>query len=384
MLRRAHFSLKPIVALIPLLALAQPLGLRQNGGRWEHDFFGSAPSARRLRIIAHGPVTLHAGLSQGTISYSVRLSVRARTAAEARRVMERFQVRPQKLGDTTVITTPDGPFITTVVVKAPRLDFAGIKTSDGAIEAGGVDGILTAETGAGEMHIDRIRGDCKLITGGGDVEVGAVGGSLRCNSGAGKITVGTVRGECILETQGGDILATEIKGPARAQTGGGGIHIIRAGAGVAAGTVGGPIVVDHAAGIVTARNMAGPVQVGAAGGVQCESGSGGIRVTNIAGPMRVSTSLGNIMATLFGAKLADSFLATGNGDITVMIPSNVGVDIRAQNDLADNMRRILCQFPTVSVRRQGRQIVAEGKVNGGGPLLQISATMGTIFINRMQ
>jgi DUF4097 and DUF4098 domain-containing protein YvlB len=177
-------------------------------------------------------------------------------------------------------------------------------------------------------------------------------------------------------------MATEIKGPASAETGAGGIHIVRCGAGVNASTVGGPIIVEHAVGVVTARNLAGPVQVGSAGGVQCESGSGGIRVTNVAGPMRVQTSLGNIMAAIIGPKLADSFLATANGDISVTIPSNVGVNIRAQNDLADNMRRITTEYNSVTVRRQGRQLVAEGQVNGGGPLLQLSATVGTIFIKR--
>jgi hypothetical protein len=98
--------------------------------------------------------------------------------------------------------------------------------------------------------------------------------------------------------------------------------------------------------------------------------------------MRVSTSLGNIMAALLGPHLADSFLATNNGDITVLIPSNVGVNIRAQNEMADTMRRILTEFNSVTVRRQGRQLVAEGQVNGGGPLLQISATAGTIFIRK--
>ena len=54
--------------------------------------------------------------------------------------------------------------------------------------------------------------------------------------------------------------------------------------------------------MVTVRNMAGPVKVGAAWGVQCESGSGGINISNIAGGMRVSTSLGNIMASLLAAR----------------------------------------------------------------------------------
>jgi DUF4097 and DUF4098 domain-containing protein YvlB len=377
----AHSKVRVAAVLLPLLALAQQPGLQRKGDYWEKDFTGSAHAMRRLRINAHGPVTLQAGTAS-EINYTVRVSVRARTETEARQVVKNYMVSAVYQGDTLVITAPGGPVISTVAVKTPRLESAEIKTSDGAVETTGVDGGVTVETGAGELTADRIRGDCKLYTGGGDIQVGSVGGGLRCTSQAGKITVGTVKGEAVLKTIGGDIMATEIKGPASAETGAGGIHIVRCGAGVNASTVGGPIIVEHAVGVVTARNLAGPVQVGSAGGVQCESGSGGIRVTNVAGPMRVQTSLGNIMAAIIGPKLADSFLATANGDISVTIPSNVGVNIRAQNDLADNMRRITTEYNSVTVRRQGRQLVAEGQVNGGGPLLQLSATVGTIFIKR--
>ena len=380
-MRLSAHSRNGALLLLPLLALAQPLGLHRKGELWEKDFYGVAPLTRRIRVNAHGPVTLEAGISTN-ISYTVRVSVRARTESEARSVMQRYLVRAERIGDTTVITAPSGPVVSTVIVKAPRVDAAAISTSDGAIEASGVDGNLNADTGGGELVIDRIRGDCKLTTQGGDVRVGTIGGGLRCSTGAGKITAGVIKGEAVMETVGGDISATEIKGPVRAQTGGGGIHIVRAGGGVNASTVGGPIVVEHAGGLVVARNMAGPVQVGAAGGVQCESGSGGIRLTNIAGPMRVSTSLGNIVASLLGSKLSDSFLATANGDITVLIPSNVGVNIHAQNELADTMRRIFSEYNSITVRRQGRQLIADGQVNGGGPLLQISATAGTIFIKK--
>ena len=151
---------------------------------------------------------------------------------------------------------------------------------------------------------------------------------------------------------------------------------------MSAATGGGSIVIGKAGGIVTVRNMAGPVQVGAAAGIRAESGTGGIRVSNISGPMRVSTTMGSIVATLLGGPAADSFLATGNGDITVMIPSNVGVTIRAESDLADTLRRIVSDFPGVAVQMKGTQVVAEGPVNGGGPLLRISGTGGTIFIKR--
>lgn len=395
MLRSAHsnqkrcsdlFGVRGCVKLIPALVLlaalrAQQPGIVREGNQFRRDFYGSHPAARKLRINAHGPVTLLGGATS-TVSYSVSVTVRARSEAEARRVLERYAVRVETVGDRVVLTAPGGPVISTVTVKTPRLESAAISTSDGAVHARNVDGLLEVDTGAGELTVENVKGDCKLVTGGGDVQIGDVGGGLYCRSGAGRIQVGTVRGQAILETVGGDIFAQEVDGTVRAETGGGAIHIVKAGSSVSAGTGGGQIVVDRAGGIVTARNMAGPVQVGAAGGVQCESASGGIRVSNINGPMRVSTSLGNIMATLFGAHLAESFLATANGDITVLIPSNVSVTIRAQNDMADSLRRITSEFSAVNVRRLGRQVVAEGPVNGGGPLLQISATAGNIFIRK--
>lgn len=387
MRRSVHFKAPAILLLLPLVAVPQSPGLQREGDRFARDFSGSAPAGRRLRINAHGPVTVQAGAA-GSISYTVHLSVRARTEAEARKVMQRYNVRVTPQGEWVLLTAPGGPVVSTVTVKAPRLEHVVVSTSDGTVDASGIDGILEVDTGAGELVADRIGGECKLVTGGGDIRVGTVGGALRCSTGAGKIHVGRVRGAAILETVGGDITAADIGGTVRAETGGGGIHIVKAGGAVTAGTGGGQIVVDSAAGIVSARNMAGPVKVGAAWGVRCESGLGGINVSNIAGGMRVSTSLGNIMASLMAGnmagKLEDSFLASGNGDITVFIPSNVGVNVRAQNDQSDSTRRIAVDFPGVRVRRQGRLIVAEGPVNGGGPLLQISATVGTIFIRKQQ
>jgi DUF4097 and DUF4098 domain-containing protein YvlB len=357
--------------------------LTRQGDLWVRTFSGTGSAAPRLRVNAHGPVTLAGGVSQN-LSYQVKVSVKTRTAAEAVRILHRYAVRLAPQGDWLVLTAPGGPFSTAVSVKAPRLVAAAVSTSDGAVDVRGVDGSLVVSTGGGELYVDRIRGDCRLSTGGGDVRVGQVDGSLQCASGAGRITVGAVRGEAILTTEGGDIVATEVGGRVRAQTLGGGIHIAKAGGAVTATTGGGRIVVDQANGIVTARNMAGPVEVGAAAGVECESGAGGVQLGNILGSMQVSTMMGSILANLLGGKPANSFLATGDGDITVLIPSNVGVTIRAQSEMADTIRRIISEFPGIPVRRQGNEIVAEGPVNGGGPLLRISATQGTIFIKRQR
>ena len=386
MRRSGLFSARAALLSLPLLAFVSAAfaqDISRQGDQWVRTYYGTAPAAPRLRVVAHGPVTLEGGVSPN-VSYQVKVSVKTRAAAEARRILDRFAVRLSPRGDWLELAAPDGPFLAAVSIKAPRLAAATVSTSDGAVDVRGVDGTLIVDTGGGELLVDRVGGNCRLSTGGGDVRVGEVAGSLECTSGAGRITVGIVHGEAVLATEGGDIVANEVGGRVRAQTRAGGIHIVKAGGAVAATTGGGRILVDKANGIVIARNIAGPVQVSAAAGVQCESGAGGVRLGNILGSMQVSTMMGSILADLLGAKPADSFLSSGDGDITVLIPSNVGVNIRAESEMADTIRRIVSDFPGIPVRRQGAQIVAEGPVNGGGPLFRISATQGTIFIKRQR
>jgi DUF4097 and DUF4098 domain-containing protein YvlB len=373
-----RYTLLVAFACLPLAFAQQPVTC-QNG-KCTRLIYGTAPAASRLRVAAHGPVTLEGGTAPD-LKYSVKVVVSARSEGEARRVLQQYAVRMEMQGGWAVLTMPGGAATSAVSIQSPRLSQAVISTTD-TVKAFGVDGPLVVDTLAGELNIDKVQGDAKLTTGGGDIHVGQVGGSLRCSTGAGHITVKSAGGESFLETRGGDIVAGELSGIVHAQTDGGGVHIRTAGGAVTAVSGGGEIVVEKAGGVVTLRNMAGPVQVGSAAGVRCESGSGGIRLSNITGPMRVSTSMGSIMASLMGSKLNDSYLATGSGDITVLIPSNVGVVIQAQNSMADTLRRIVSEFPAVQARRQGTRVVANGAINGGGPLLQISGTGGTIFIKR--
>jgi len=58
-----------------------------------------------------------------------------------------------------------------------------------------------------------------------------------------------------------------------------------------------------------------------------------VRVKTSSGPLQVQTALGSILAELFaGARLEDSSLVAGAGDITVLIPSNVALSVLARND----------------------------------------------------
>jgi len=368
-------------ALVPLAAPGQP-DLKREGNAWSRTVTMTLSPQPRLRIEAYGPVTLEGGVP-GNIQYTVKFSVAAPDEAEARRILERLELRANVVHGVATLLPPGVRAPSAVWVKAPRLDAVTISTTAGGVDVRGIDGTLNVEA-VGDLHADRVSGDCSLFTDGGEVKVGQVGAGLRCTTRAGRIEVGSARGEATLATDGGDIVGWQMGGPVSAHTGGGNVLIVAASGTVDVSSGGGEIQVVRAGGAVTARNVLGPVTVGGASGVQCENSTGGVRVGNIVGPMRVSTAVGSIVASLLGSRIADSLLATGNGDITVAIPSNLGVMIRADNELSDTMRRITSEFSNLRVRRQGTHLVAEGPVNGGGPVLQIVAAGGTIYIRRQR
>jgi hypothetical protein len=380
-MRRSELSsLLVFAALVPLAAWAQQT-LTCARGQCVQVIGGSARVGPQLRVTAHGPVTLEGGVGDELV-YTARVTVRAANESEARRMLERFAVRVGAESGWSALSAPAG-FAAVLALRAPKLGAVSIGTSDGSVEASGIDGGLEVDSGAGPLAADRIRGNCRLNTRGGDIRAGDIGGTLSATTGEGAITVHSSGGESVLRTMWGDIVVGNAGGPVRAETGAGTVRIENAGGAVAAATGGGQIWIGSAQGMVTARNVAGMVHVGSAAGVTCNSGAGGVSLGNISGAIAVATLMGSI-TTMLAAAPSDSYLATGSGDITVSIPSNVGVTILAESDMADTPRRIVSEFPQVPVLRQGTRLVARGAVNGGGPVLRISAATGTIFIRRQR
>src|SRR5262245_47499729 len=110
MLRLVRFSARIVLTLACLTATAQQSGLVRDGDRWRRTFTGTAPAGKRLRINAHGPVTLQAGVGN-TFSYTVAINVRARSEMEARNVLSRYAVKLVTVGDKIVLTVPAGPVV---------------------------------------------------------------------------------------------------------------------------------------------------------------------------------------------------------------------------------------------------------------------------------
>jgi DUF4097 and DUF4098 domain-containing protein YvlB len=382
------------VALAAGVVFAQDAPIRREGNYWVQLLTGSveAPAGCKLSIGTRGPVTLR-GVSSDRISYSIKKRVRARSEAEARGLLEGAVVRATARGGSVALTmsqkTPR-PLVSADMELAARSDLqtAAVETSGGDIQVYDLQGSVDAQSGGGLIQMDRIGSDVSARTGGGEIRLGSVAGSIRCFTAGGTIHVERAGKESWLETAGGDILVRESGGPIHTVTAGGNIEVQRAAAMVSARTTGGRIDVLRANGIVLADNAGGSIHVGSATGVRVASAGGSIRLRGSSGALRAVTDVGSILAEFMdGASLQDSILSTGSGDITVYIPSKLPLTVRALNESGPG-GQIISEFSEIMVHQAAeaarRGVLAEGALNGGGPVLRLTSTGGTIYLKRQR
>jgi len=366
--------------------------ITREGRYWVQTLSGSAPlqGTELLRVSTRGAVALQ-GEDRADIAYSLKKRVRASTQESAREALSRCAVKTSRQGGWTalVVSFPNHQqeLSADLRLSVPRkLRDAEVESEGGALEVRDLDGALKADTGGGGVLIDRIGGDLTVRTGGGEVRLGKIGRTVRCSSGGGSIVADSVGGEAGLNTGGGEIRIREALGPVRANTGGGNIQVDRAAGPVTASTGGGQIDVGQSDGPVAAETGAGSIKVRAAKGVRCESGAGAIQLLGVYGRLRAATGMGSILAELVAGKpLEDSVLSTASGDITVFIPSNLAVTIQALTD-SRGFQKIISDFPEIrpGTESHGARAEAQGSLNGGGPLLKLTVSNGTIYLRRQK
>jgi hypothetical protein len=378
--------------IAPGMSQAAPLSIARDGKFWVYSISGAVPvvGAQKFRLETAGNVTLK-GDPGSAVNYTLKLRVEARDEHEAELIFRQLALHAgMQNGWAFLMVTPPGR-----ITEAPELSMSvprglaltRIETRGGSLQASNLQGDLEAHALGGRIAVDSIHGRAEIRTGGGDIQVGTVGGAVRCYSGGGVIRVQN-GGECWLETAGGEIFLHQADGPVHASTAGGNIRVERAAGTVFAKTAGGLIEVQQADGLVTAESSGGAIQVSAADGVRCDSAGGAIRLRNVAGALQASTSAGSILAELLGRhRMLDSSLSANAGDITVLIASNLAVTVSARNQ-SGGAGRIISDFPEIHVRSAAAMgagpLVAEGALNGGGPLLRINVVGGTIYLRKQK
>jgi hypothetical protein len=384
-----------MLALFAPLAGAQEAHIsRDGGGVWSQEVNGSLAAVKTLRVkVDVGSVIVKGGSEQG-IRYVVHTRSYTSSEQDARHQFESYKVNAYVRGDTAWIMGEwEGgrprKFSGEFAIHVPReISLVKIETEGGNIDTTGVAGRVEAESGGGSMHLDDIGGGASAETGGGSIDVGTITGDIGLHTGGGSIEVHHANGKITAETGGGSIEIISATQGASIETGGGGIEVRQCTGKVKAETGGGSIDLGDIAGAADIETGGGSIHLASAKGhVEAHTGGGGIELYGVPSA-RVETGAGGIVVKFVktGAPPSDSTLETSAGDITVYIAADVAINVRASVDLG-NGHHITSDFPDIHVASEGdkwgpRTLTAEGKLNGGGPVLKVRTTTGDICFRR--
>lgn len=377
------------------LAQAQAMPtLVREGNSWVQTTVGTFPCAVRgqLKMTATSGNVSVRGVSRDDCGFKVRQRTRAANESEARYRLRGVATRSRSMVETSffnVQPVEGSVAFLDIELQVPRtMREANVGTRSGDVQVADVEGAVSIETGAGALDVDRVGGNLVARTAGGPLRIGRVGGSVNCYSGGGFIRIQHAGGITNCDTVGGEISVDEAIGPLYLTSGGGNIEVLRAASHVTAKSLSGIIEIEEAGGLVTAVARGGSIQIGTArGGARCEANGGAIRVKTQDGPLRLNTMMGNILAQLVAGRLfADSVVNSEAGDVTMTIPAEFPVRILAVNETPGFRGRIVSDFPEIRVMPGSpmQPVKAEGSLNGGGPVLQVSTASGSIFLRKQR
>ena len=201
-----------------------------------------------------------------------------------------------------------------------------------------------------------------MKTSGGDISVEDLEGEVRSQTSGGGLRFGSIKGPVWGRTSGGGIKLEGTQGDAEVKTSGGGITIGNVEGAVEAVTSGGSIRIDRAVGSVNAKTS-----------------GGGITVEEVVGNINAKTSGGSIKTYISRQPEEDCSLETSGGNVTVYLVEGIAVDVDARTSGG----HVSTDVP-IAVVVQGKinRNRLQGAINGGGPLLKLRTSGGSIHLRK--
>ncbi|MGH9601180.1 MAG: DUF4097 family beta strand repeat-containing protein [Terriglobales bacterium] len=376
--------------------LAIQTRIYQEGNKWVEEITGTLTPGKGFKLMTDlGGIEIE-GTAQSNITYVVRKRAYKASEQEAKRILAAFQVRASRNAEAaTLLGDWDDAYShkklsVEFIVRLPReLQWVKAATEAGGVTVKNINGKVYAMTEGGGIWLDAITGPVAAETAGGGIDVGWLGSDATLQTAGGGVAVKSVKGKLVVETGGGGIAIGSAAGAVTVSTQGGGIAVDECGGNLHAETQGGGIAVGSASGAVVLNTQGGSIHLnGAKGRVQASTMGGGMKLLNLTHGVNAETMAGSIIAEFVGgqATFTPSSLETMQGDVIVYLPAGLGVNLEADIDAADG-HAIRSDFPEVRITTDGgtmgpKQIYAVGAINGGGPLLKLHTTSGSIVIQR--
>ena len=392
--RLTKFAGIPVILVVIFAgAQAQQTRVYRDGSGWIEERTGTLPLARNLRVrVDVGSVRVHGGGQ--AITYVIRTRACVGSEERARKMFEEYRINSSIRGDAAWITADwsgrgqrklSGEFI----IEVPReMGLVKIETKGGDADVMNITGNAVAESGGGSIRFDAIGGAVTGETGGGNVRIGNAGGAVRVSTGGGNIDLGDIGGAVAIDTGGGNVRLGSAGGVVKAETGGGNISAQKCSASVRAETGGGNIEIGDTGGGAELHTGGGRIKLGSAGGmVHAETGSGRIDLGRITGGVQAETGGGGIVVQIEAGNFAASELDSSAGDVLVYLSPQLAAEIRGSIEAAWG-HTIRSEFSEIRVTTEGgdagpKTVWAEGRLNGGGPMLKATTSSGDIEFRRL-
>ena len=373
-------------------AQAQQPRVFRDGNSWVEEFTGTLPVTKNLHVrVDCGTVRVIGGGQ--AITYVIRSRASGGSEESARKTFEKYRINVSSRGDAAWVTGDwsgrgGKKFSSEFVVQVPReMEAVKIETKGGDVDVMNIAGSVGAESGGGNIHFDGVGGTVSAETGGGNVRVGRTGGGAHVSTGGGNIDLGEIGGAVSIETGGGNVYLQSATGGVKAETGGGNITAGKCSSSVRADSGGGNIEIGDAGGEVDMKTGGGRIKLGSAGGmVHAETGSGRIELGRMSRGVKAETGGGGIVAEIAAGNFASSELSSPAGDVIVYLSPQLSAEIRAIIEVASG-HSIQSEFGEIQVKTEGdwgsKTVWAEGRLNGGGPVLKVTTSSGNIEFRRL-
>jgi DUF4097 and DUF4098 domain-containing protein YvlB len=198
--------------------------------------------------------------------------------------------------------------------------------------------------------------------------------SVNAKTGSGSIDVGDVKGTVAANSGSGSIVVGRIGGAVTASAGSGSIDVAGA-ASLEANTGSGSIMARGVAGTTKARSGSGSVTLSLSGkaDVEASAASGDVTVTGVDGSARISSASGAVSVT--GRPSGAWSIHSASGSVKIALPSDAAFNLDARS----NSGGVETSHPVTMTGSIERHTV-RGTVRGGGPLVEVNTSSGSITI----
>ncbi|MGC9293268.1 MAG: DUF4097 family beta strand repeat-containing protein [Acidobacteriaceae bacterium] len=306
----------------------------------------------------HGDISVSAS-TDNQMHLTLNKTVYANSDAEAQKKLDALQPVLTSTGNiTTLRLDTDNNASADMTISLPPDQSVEVHSQFGDITISGLRAPVTVNAEHGDVQLDNIAAPVRTTMRRGDFSAHDVQGPVTLNGRMNDVTLSEVKGPVMLDGDFfGDVHLEHVAAP---------VHFHSSRTEMEFARVDGSISLDT--GDLTADNATGPVTI--------STRAKDIELTGITGDVHLRNSNGSITLTAL-QPIGNMDIEDRNGPVTVTLPGDASFSVEATAVDGD----VHTDF-NLTTENGGQHSIVSGSVNGGGPMLHLTAEKGDIELHK--